>query len=109
MFTGIIESLGTVESVQNVGGDVRLRIGTDLNISNIHLKPVAGQGLTEVTEVFLLQRLHQLQHFGFGVRAFQRQALFVQHAAEQGAVEQAEGSAWLFVPERLSLTEVEVL
>ena len=26
MFTGIIESLGTVESVQNVGGDVRLRI-----------------------------------------------------------------------------------
>jgi riboflavin synthase alpha subunit len=30
MFTGIIESLGKVESLQNVGGDVRLRIQTDL-------------------------------------------------------------------------------
>ncbi|MNR89375.1 Riboflavin synthase [compost metagenome] len=37
MFTGIIESLGTVESVQNVGGDVRLRIGTDLDMSDVHL------------------------------------------------------------------------
>lgn len=37
MFTGIIESLGRVESVQNVGGDVRLRIGTDLDMSDVHL------------------------------------------------------------------------
>ena len=37
MFTGIIESLGTVESVQNVGGDVLLRIGTDLDMSDVHL------------------------------------------------------------------------
>ena len=37
MFTGIIESLGTVESVRNVGGDVRLRIGTDLDMSDVHL------------------------------------------------------------------------
>lgn len=37
MFTGIIESLGTVESLQNVGGDVRLRIGTDLDMSDVHL------------------------------------------------------------------------
>jgi riboflavin synthase len=37
MFTGIIESLGTVESVQNVGGDVRLRIHTDLDMSDVHL------------------------------------------------------------------------
>ncbi len=37
MFTGIIESLGTVESVQDVGGDVRLRIHTDLDMSDIHL------------------------------------------------------------------------
>src|SRR3990167_2483694 len=65
---------------------------------------VASQGLAEVAEVFLLQGLHQLQHFGFGVRAFQRQALFMQHAAEQGAVEQAEGSAWLFIPEPLNFT-----
>lgn len=37
MFTGIIESLGKVESLQNVGGDVRLRIQTDLDMSDVHL------------------------------------------------------------------------
>lgn len=37
MFTGIIESLGQVQSVQNVGGDVRLRIYTDLDLSDVHL------------------------------------------------------------------------
>ena len=37
MFTGIIESLGKVESVQNVGGDVHLRIGTALDMSDVHL------------------------------------------------------------------------
>jgi riboflavin synthase len=37
MFTGIIESLGQVDSIQNVGGDVRLRIQTDLDMSDVHL------------------------------------------------------------------------
>lgn len=37
MFTGIIESLGTVESIQSVGGDVRLRIQTDMDMSDVHL------------------------------------------------------------------------
>lgn len=37
MFTGIIESLGKVESVQNIGGDVRLRIHTDLDLSDVNL------------------------------------------------------------------------
>ncbi|MBI1451949.1 MULTISPECIES: riboflavin synthase [Acinetobacter] len=37
MFTGIIESLGQVESIQNVGGDVRVRIQTDLDMSDVHL------------------------------------------------------------------------
>lgn len=37
MFTGIIESLGKVESLQSVGGDVRLRIGTHLDMSDVHL------------------------------------------------------------------------
>lgn len=37
MFTGIIESIGTVESLQNVGGDVHLRIQTDLDMSDVHL------------------------------------------------------------------------
>ncbi|MFD1437320.1 MULTISPECIES: riboflavin synthase [Acinetobacter Taxon 24] len=37
MFTGIIESLGKVESLQSVGGDVRLRIGTSLDMSDVHL------------------------------------------------------------------------
>ena len=37
MFTGIIESLGKVSSLQNVGGDVRLRIQTDLDMSDVHL------------------------------------------------------------------------
>ena len=37
MFTGIIESLGKVESLQSVGGDVRLRIGTNLDMSDVHL------------------------------------------------------------------------
>ncbi|WP_312331364.1 riboflavin synthase [Acinetobacter variabilis] len=37
MFTGIIESLGKVESLQSVGGDVRLGIQTDLDMSDVHL------------------------------------------------------------------------
>jgi riboflavin synthase len=37
MFTGIIESVGRVDSVQSVGGDVRLRIQTDLDMSDVHL------------------------------------------------------------------------
>ena len=37
MFTGIIESLGKVDSLQSVGGDVRLRIGTSLDMSDVHL------------------------------------------------------------------------
>ncbi|WP_343597460.1 riboflavin synthase [Acinetobacter sp.] len=37
MFTGIIESVGQVESLQQLGGDVRLRIGTDLDMSDVHL------------------------------------------------------------------------
>ena len=37
MFTGIIESLGQVQSLQNVAGDVRLRIETALDLSDVHL------------------------------------------------------------------------
>ncbi len=37
MFTGIIESLGKVESLQQIGGDVRVRIHTDLDMSDVHL------------------------------------------------------------------------
>ncbi len=37
MFTGIVESLGKVESLQYIGGDVRLRIQTDLDMSDVHL------------------------------------------------------------------------
>lgn len=37
MFTGIVENLGKVDSVQSVGGDIRLRIHTDLDMSDVHL------------------------------------------------------------------------
>ena len=37
MFTGIIESVGQVQSVQAVGGDVRLKIHTKLDMSDVHL------------------------------------------------------------------------
>lgn len=37
MFTGIVESLGQVESLQSIGGDLRLRIKTDLDMSDVHL------------------------------------------------------------------------
>ena len=37
MFTGIIESVGQVQSVQTVGGDVRLKIQTKLDMSDVHL------------------------------------------------------------------------
>ncbi|WP_374297742.1 riboflavin synthase [Acinetobacter sp.] len=37
MFTGIIESVGQVQSVQTVGGDVRLKIHTKLDMSDVHL------------------------------------------------------------------------
>ncbi|WP_445114683.1 riboflavin synthase [Acinetobacter sp. WZC-1] len=37
MFTGIIESLGKVESLQSMGGDVRLRIQTSLDMSDVQL------------------------------------------------------------------------
>ncbi len=50
MFTGIIESLGKVESIQNVGGDVRLRIQTDLDMSDVHL------GISIATNGILLNR-----------------------------------------------------
>lgn len=37
MFTGIIENVGRVESLQNVGGDIRLRIHTQLDMSDVNL------------------------------------------------------------------------
>ena len=37
MFTGIIESTGKVERLQNVGGDIRLQIKTPLDMSDVHL------------------------------------------------------------------------
>ncbi|OUY06698.1 riboflavin synthase [Acinetobacter populi] len=37
MFTGIIESLAKVENIQNIGGDVRLRIQTAMDMSDVHL------------------------------------------------------------------------
>ena len=40
-----------------------------------------------------------MQHFAFGVRLFQGQAVLVQKSAEQGAVEQTECCARLFGPE----------
>ena len=36
MFTGIIESVGQVLSLQSVGGDVRLRIQSNLDMSDVH-------------------------------------------------------------------------
>ena len=37
MFTGIIESLGRVQNIQDVSGDIRLRIQSDLDMSDVHL------------------------------------------------------------------------
>ena len=37
MFTGIIESVRQVQSLQSVGGDIRLRIQTNLDMSDVHL------------------------------------------------------------------------
>lgn len=37
MFTGIIESLGRVERIQDMGGDLRLQIHTPLDLSDVHL------------------------------------------------------------------------
>ena len=37
MFTGIIESLGQVESLQSLGGDIRLRSQSNLDISDVRL------------------------------------------------------------------------
>lgn len=37
MFTGIIESLGKVESLQSVGGDIRVRIQPNVDMSDVHL------------------------------------------------------------------------
>lgn len=37
MFTGIIESLGRVERIQDMGGDLRLQIDTPLDLSDVHL------------------------------------------------------------------------
>ncbi|MCF8999445.1 riboflavin synthase [Acinetobacter nectaris] len=37
MFTGIIESVGQVKSLQSVGGDIRLTVGTDIDMSDVHL------------------------------------------------------------------------
>lgn len=37
MFTGIIENVGQVQSLQAMGGDVRLRIQTGLDMTDVHL------------------------------------------------------------------------
>ncbi|TCM71129.1 riboflavin synthase alpha chain [Acinetobacter calcoaceticus] len=37
MFTGLIESLGKVESLQSIGGDLRVRIQTPLDLSDVAL------------------------------------------------------------------------
>lgn len=37
MFTGIIESTGQVESLQSIGGDLRIRIQTALDLADVHL------------------------------------------------------------------------
>ena len=37
MFTGIIESTGQVESLQSIGGDLRIRVQTALDLSDVHL------------------------------------------------------------------------
>lgn len=37
MFTGIIESVGQVQSIQKLGGDIRVSIQTDLDMSDVHL------------------------------------------------------------------------
>lgn len=37
MFTGIIESTGQVESLQSIGGDLRIRVQTTLDLSDVHL------------------------------------------------------------------------
>ncbi|KAA8732137.1 riboflavin synthase [Acinetobacter qingfengensis] len=37
MFTGIIESVGKVQSIQNIAGDIRLQIQSDLDMSDVHL------------------------------------------------------------------------
>lgn len=37
MFTGIIESLGRVERLQDMGGDLRLQISTPLDLSDVNL------------------------------------------------------------------------
>ncbi len=37
MFTGIIESTGQVESLQSIGGDLRIRVQTALDLADVHL------------------------------------------------------------------------
>lgn len=37
MFTGIIESVGQVQSIQRMGGDVRVQITTELDLLDVHL------------------------------------------------------------------------
>ena len=37
MFTGIVESLGRVDQIQPIGGDLRIRISTALDLSDVHL------------------------------------------------------------------------
>ena len=46
MFTGIIESVGQVASVQSIGGDVKVRIQTNLDMSDVHLgDSIASNGI----------------------------------------------------------------
>ncbi|MDQ8934185.1 riboflavin synthase [Acinetobacter rudis] len=46
MFTGIVESLGRVEQIQNMGGDLRLQIYTELDLSDVHLgDSIASNGI----------------------------------------------------------------
>ncbi|MNO77009.1 hypothetical protein D3C76_681040 [compost metagenome] len=58
-----------------------------------------GEGLRITVQLGAFQRADLFQYLALGSRVTQGQVEFVQQAAEQGAIEQAQGGAWLLAPQ----------
>ena len=64
-----------------------------------HVLPMGGQGAAERKQLRTLELFDPRQHLIFGVGSFQGQIEVVEQVAEQATIEQAQGRAWLTLPE----------
>src|SRR5690606_24440546 len=92
----ILRELGTPAGAELV---THLRPGQPVAVGKV--LPVAGEQPAVGVQSRLAEALDQHQDLTLGMRAFQRQPIVVQQAAEQRPIEQAQRLTRLAFPERL--------